>query len=480
MSNSMHEQNGKDATKHCAMIALGSNIGDRVQMIEQACEKMSAQGIIVQRTSLLYETAPMYVTDQDTFYNAVCEVETTLNPHELLDALQSIEHELGRKRIIAKGPRNIDLDIVLYDDQTIADDRLNVPHKLMLERDFVLRPLADLIPQERLPPPHDSETIASHAAALDKKSSEGRPLSITPLAPSLAALKPTSPERRTSVMAILNITPDSFSDGDVHKLHAGNVLKSTIENFLISGTSIIDVGGQSTRPNAKRISPNEELSRILPVIKLIREVAGGSKVAISVDTFYAEVAKAATEAGADIINDVSAGTLDNEMLPTAAKLGKTIIMMHMRGDPSTMGSLTSYPEGVIQGVGQELLDRVKAAEKAGIARWRIILDPGIGFAKTQAQNLELLRRLGDLRNYPGLQGIPWLVGASRKGFIGKITGVKEPHQRIWGTAAAVAASIQGGADVVRVHDVAEMASVVRMADAIYRVKPDETARSVQL
>lgn len=397
----------------------------------------------------------------------------------MLDALQAVENDLGRKRIIAKGPRSVDLDIVLYDDKTIADDRLNVPHKLMLERDFVLRPLADLIPQERLPPPHDSETIAGHAAALEKKSLNGRPLSVTPLAPSVAHLKPTNPERQTLVMAILNITQDSFSDGGVHQLHDEDALRSTIQEFLLSGASVIDVGGQSTRPNAKRISPNEELSRVLPVVKLIREVAGNSQVAISVDTFYASVANAAIEAGADIINDVSAGTLDTEMLPTAARLRKTIIMMHMRGDPSTMNSLTSYPEGVIHGVGQELLDRVKAAEAAGVARWRIILDPGIGFAKTQAQNLELLRRFDELRNYPGLQGIPWLVGASRKGFIGRITGVKEPSQRVWGTSAAVTASIQGGADIVRVHDVAEMASVVRMADAIYRVKPDETVGIVQ-
>ncbi len=395
----------------------------------------------------------------------------------MLDALQAVENDLGRKRIIVKGPRSIDLDIVLYDDRTIADDRLIVPHKLMLERDFVLRPLADLIPQGRLPPPHDFETIAGHAEALEKKSLGGRPLSITPLAPNLPPLKPTNPERRTLVMAILNITPDSFSDGGAHSLHEERGLRSIVQHLLSSGASIIDVGGQSTRPNAKRVSPNEELLRVLPVVKLIREVAGDSKVGISVDTFYAEVAKAAIEAGADIINDVSAGTLDTEMLLTAARLRKTIIMMHMRGDPSTMNSLTSYPEGIIHGVGQELLARVKAAEAAGIARWRIILDPGIGFAKTEAQNLELLRRLDELRNYPGLQGIPWLVGASRKGFIGKITGVKEPNQRIWGTSAAVTASIQGGADIVRVHDVAEMASVVRMADAIYRVKPNETVGS---
>lgn len=143
-------------------------------------------------------------------------------------------------------------------------------------------------------------------------------------------------------------------------------------------------------------------------------------------------------------------------------------MMHMRGTPETMNKLTDYPEGVINGVGKELLARVREAEVAGIRRWRIMLDPGIGFAKTQAQNLELLRRFPELRDFEGLKGFPWVVGASRKGFIGKITGVEEASERKWGTAAAVTAAVQGGADVVRVHDVGEMGQVAKMADAIWR------------
>lgn len=388
----------------------------------------------------------------------------------MLDALQGIENDLGRKRIIDKGPRNIDLDVVLYDKQTIADDRLNIPHKLMLERDFVLRPLADLIAQERLPPPHDGKSIAVHLEALEKKPFDERPTPVTPLTSVLSPIKANNPERSTLLMAVLNVTPDSFSDGGVHTLDDTTMLESKILDFLQSGASIIDVGGQSTRPNAKRVRAEVELARVLPAIKLIRHITGGSKIAISIDTFYGEVAEAAVAAGADLVNDVSGGTLDTDMLPTVAKLRKSIILMHMRGDPSTMNQMTSYPEGVIQGVGQELVDRVKAAQEAGISRWRIILDPGIGFAKTQAQNLELLRRFDDLRHFPGLEGFPWLVGTSRKGFIGKITGVNEASQRVWGTAAAVTASVQGGADIVRVHDVAEMRGVVQMADAIYRVK----------
>lgn len=397
----------------------------------------------------------------------------------MLNALQNIENELGRKRIIDKGPRNIDLDIVLYDDQTISDERLNIPHKLMLEREFVLRPLAELAPRLRLPPPYDSRCVAEHLAVLDDGSRDGKSFAVTLLAPDLPHIKTGDPGRRTSVMAILNVTPDSFSDGGLHTSDNEASLVSTIRHFISSGASIIDVGGQSTRPNAEKVSPKEEISRILPAVQLIRNIADGAKVAISVDTFYAEVAKAAIEAGADIINDVSAGMLDSEMLDTVAKLRKTIIMMHMRGTPSTMAKMTSYPEGVIQGVGKELVDRVDAALAAGIPRWRIVLDPGIGFAKTQSQNLELLRRFDHLRNCPGLQGFAWLVGTSRKGFIGKVTGVKEASERVWGTAAAVTASVHGGADIVRVHDVAEMKPVVEMADAIFRSESHPCIQSEQ-
>ena len=270
-------------------------------------------------------------------------------------------------------------------------------------------------------------------------------------------------------MAILNLTPDSFSDGGLHSSTDLPSLTQTIKSHITAGATIIDVGGQSTRPGATRISHDQELQRILPAIKLIRSLPEAHNTAISVDTYDAHVAAAAVDAGADIINDVSAGTMDPDMLPTAARTGKTVILMHMRGTPETMTKLTHYPDGVVETVGRELLERVKAAQAAGIRRWRIVLDPGIGFAKTQAQNLELLRRLEELREFEGLEGLPWLVGTSRKGFIGKVTGVKEPRERVWGTAAAVTAAVQGGADVVRVHDVEEMWKVVKMAEAIWRV-----------
>lgn len=273
-------------------------------------------------------------------------------------------------------------------------------------------------------------------------------------------------------MAILNVTPDSFSDGGIHTSTNLHQLQTTVKQFIASGATIIDIGGQSTRPMADLLTPEEELSRVLPVIHAIRQLPEATTTAISIDTFYASVARQAIAAGADLINDISAGLLDPDMLTTAAELNVSIILMHMRGDPHTMQKLTKYPYGVVEGVRQELSLRVQAALDAGIAPWRIVLDPGVGFAKTQSQNLELLRRLKELRddtaNAPQLRGLPWLLGTSRKGFVGKITEVADPAKRQFGTAATVTASVAGGADIVRVHDVGEMREVVRMADAIYR------------
>ncbi|KAJ5346513.1 hypothetical protein N7541_008995 [Penicillium brevicompactum] len=453
---------------HRAFIALGSNVGDRVEMIEQACLEMDRIGIKVKRTSSLFETTPMYVLDQDTFINGVCEVETTLEPLDLLDAVQSIEIALGRKKLIDKGPRSIDLDILLYDQEIFSHERLNIPHNLMLERDFVLRPLSQLIPNEYPPlSGKESKTYSAHLAALPPP--EPTPMSTTPISPSFASLHSNDPKRSTHVMAILNLTPDSFSDGGKHSPTDLAYLTETVRQFIASGATIIDVGGESTRPGSKPVGPAEEIARVVPAIKHIRSMPEAANIAISIDTYRAAVAEAACAAGADIVNDVSAGLLDPEMLSTVARIGKSVILMHMRGTPQTMTSLHSYPAGVIPEVACELRSRIAAAEDAGIRRWRIILDPGLGFAKVQEQDLEILRDLTRLRTEFGLEYFPWLMGPSRKRFIGNITGVKTPAERVWGTAATVSASVSGGADIVRVHDVREMSHVAKVSDAIYRV-----------
>lgn len=323
--------------------------------------------------------------------------------------------------------------------------------------------------------PHTKKTPRWHLARIPCSDGDKAALhNVTPLRAGHVQLRATDPERKTHVMSILNVTPDSFSDGGNNVPSDNEALQATIAAHIAAGATIIDVGGQSSRPNAPDIPAEEEIARVLPAIHAIGSVPGGDKVVISIDTYRAAVAEAAVEAGAHVVNDISAGLLDPEMLPTVARLGCTYIMMHMRGTPATMTSAENctYPDGVVQTVAVELDRRIEAALAAGIRRWRMVLDPGIGFAKTQDQNLELLRNFDLLRNAGNCKGIPWLVGTSRKGFIGKITGVKEPSERSWGTAATITAAVRGGADIVRVHDVEEMAKVVKMADAIFRV-PDK-------
>lgn len=312
-----------------------------------------------------------------------------------------------------------------------------------------------------------------HHRLKDLPESEVPLVPIVPLAADLSPVSFVQGKHSTRVMSILNVTPDSFSDGGENYNLDEAKLASKIRKHITRGATIIDVGGQSTRPGAVQVSAEEELARVLPAIKLIRSMPEANNIAISVDTYRARVADETIKAGANMINDVSAGTLDDTMLPTMGRLGCTVCLMHMRGTPTSMSSreMTSYPDGVVETVGRELLERVRAAEEAGVRRWRIILDPGIGFAKTQEHNLQLLRGQHELMNYPGLEDIPWLVGASRKAFIGNITGVKDTQERVWGTAVAVSAAIQGGADIVRVHDVREMAHVAKMADALWRRGP---------
>ena len=266
--------------------------------------------------------------------------------------------------------------------------------------------------------------------------------------------------KRTLVMGVLNITPDSFSDGG-NFFSASAAVKRALE-IEKAGAEILDVGGESTRPGSAGISAEEELRRVLPVLKRLR---GRLKIPISIDTQKAVVAEAAVRAGAEIINDVSALRMDPELANVARRRRIPLILMHMRGAPRTMQRLP-FARDVMRDVVDGLRAAVRRARKAGIAKSEIILDPGIGFGKSSKQNCELLARFPELARL----GFPLLVGTSRKTFIGAILGGAKtplaPGKRIWGTAATVAASILGGAHIVRVHDVAEMAQVVRMADAI--------------
>ena len=268
---------------------------------------------------------------------------------------------------------------------------------------------------------------------------------------------------RTLVMGVLNVTPDSFSDG-------GKFLdpQLAIEQAIAmerSGADLLDLGGESTRPGSAGTPKETELARILPVLHRLR---GTLKIPISIDTRKSEVAEAAIAAGAEIVNDVSGLESDPRIAEVAARRSVPLILMHMRGEPATMQK-APFARDVMKDVSSGLRASIAVARKAGVRKSQIVIDPGIGFGKSFEQNYELLRKLPELANL----GYPLLVGPSRKGFLGA-TLAKDgksapPEERIWATAATVAASILGGAHIVRVHDVPEMAQVARVSDFILGV-----------
>ncbi len=271
--------------------------------------------------------------------------------------------------------------------------------------------------------------------------------------------------KRTLVMGVLNVTPDSFSDGG--KFYSEEQAMQHAVQMEAAGAHLIDVGGESTRPGSEEISIDDELRRVLPVLGGLRRLL---KIPISIDTQKAEVAEAALDAGAQIINDISGLKSDPRIAEVAARRRVPLILMHMRGEPRTM-QVGPFARDVMKDVMQGLRRSAAVARKAGVAKWQIILDPGIGFGKSFGQNYELLQKLPQLERL----GYPLLVGTSRKGFLGATLALDgkpaPPEERIWGTAATVTASILNGAHIVRVHDVAEMVQVARVADCLLDPKP---------
>jgi dihydropteroate synthase len=264
----------------------------------------------------------------------------------------------------------------------------------------------------------------------------------------------------TLVMGVLNVTPDSFSDGgkfftDEAAIEQGLALER-------DGADLLDIGAESTRPGAAGISAQEELRRLLPVLSGLKHRL---KIPISIDTQKAEVAEAALEAGAELVNDVSGLKSDERLAAVAAKWRAPLILMHMRGEPGTMQK-GPFARDVMKDVRNGLRAAVRRAREAGVAKSQIIVDPGIGFGKSFEQNYELLNRLPEIVAL----GFPVLVGTSRKAFLGATLAengkLLPPEERIWGTAATVTASVLGGAHIVRVHDVKEMAQVARVADCV--------------
>lgn len=356
------------------------------------------------------------------------------------------------------------------------EKHLTVPHPRWQERSFVKAPLSDLVHPDDV---HSrSKTFDS---GLDVRLKLARQLWEADGGERLLGgsdLRCVLPMGRlgvwpwqssgTKVMGILNVTPDSFSDGGQHFSVKGAVEHAKL--MVTDGADIIDIGGQSTRPGALLLTPDEEADRILPIIKALSVEPLTATVPLSVDTFYSSVAEAAIEAGATMINDISGGSLDENMLRTVSRAeGISYVAMHMRGTPQTMQDPeNTFYHDVCSQVAESLQSIGMRAVAEGIQPWRLIMDPGLGFAKNVQGNLQLIAGLGKLRRAlrPPLYGLPILVGPSRKGFLGSVTGRKDSKNRDWATASAAALCVHGGASIVRAHNIPAAKDAVRVADAI--------------
>lgn len=452
-------------------LALGTNLGDRRANLIRALQALSGRGLTITALSRVYETEPAYVTDQPRFLNMAVQVETALEPLAVLAQLKALEAELGRTASVRFGPRLIDVDVLLVDSEVVVHEQLQVPHPRLAERAFVLLPLAEIAADVIIP---GQGTVAETLAGLGPVDDQ-----IWLAGEQLPAAWRHAPElvrgafhwgARTYVMGIVNATPDSFSgDGVMSAAGEGPVVHAVrqAEAMAAAGAHVLDVGGESTRPGGQPVSLADELERVIPVVRAIAERV---PLPLSIDTYKAEVARQALAAGATIVNDVWGFKMDPGMA-SVARAADFSILMHNRSRPKDAAQearLGGRYVGVayndlLGDISRELSESVALARAAGIPDARLILDPGIGFGKTVAQNLELVERLGELR---GL-GFPLLAGPSRKSFIGYTLNLP-PAERLEGTAAVVSLCIARGADLVRVHDVPSMVRVARMTDAVVR------------
>ncbi|CAF1481583.1 unnamed protein product [Adineta ricciae] len=513
---------------HIAYIAFGSNQGNQIKNINEALYHLEKAKINVVSTSSLYISKPMYHKDQADFFNGVVKVSfKDLSPLDLFKKCKEIEYVyINRVKKFTNGPRLIDLDILLYDDIIYNTNDLIIPHKSMLERSFVLQPLCELLRFDILHPVtaesfhhHLAQLLASKSNETLQESSDL--LQIVPV-PRLELDHDKNPlkfdqlkySRPALIMGILNVTPDSFSDAGANYNASAKEIETTALRLLDEGATILDIGGVSTRPGSIAPSEEEELRRVLPVVKIIRESENVrlSTCLISIDTFRAKVAEQCLNLGADIINDNSMGLHDPEIFDIVAKYGCPYVMNHTRGTPDTMSKLNNYEPNtnkditeymvdplnpsfnvknwdpqvanLINGISRELGLQMLKGFKRGIRKWQVILDPGIGFAKHLPQSLIVIKHASHFKKYSmmvnehcdddvehfylSFNGLASLLAPSRKNFLGRICDEPVPRDRVMSTGAAIMACVQQNADIVRVHDVKEMKKVVKVIDAIYK------------
>lgn len=410
------------------LIALGANLRSRFgspsDTLRFAVSEMMREGIQVLYQSPVYLTAPVPISDQPWYHNAVIRVVTKHTPAELLQVLQSIENRFGRIRSERNAPRIIDLDILAYHDVVMESKDLILPHPRLHERAFVTYPLRDVAADWVHPVHHLS------VSEMIEKLPEGQEIIKT---------------YRPLIMGIVNVTPDSFSDGGQYNDPSRAIAHGL--KLIGEGADILDIGGESTRPMAGPVAPEDEQQRILPVIEGLRNAGA----LISVDTRNASTMRAALRAGAGMINDVSALTHDPQSVDVLKESDCRICLMHMQGIPETM-QVNPHYQHVVKEVYEYLEERIDFCASNGIEKDRIMIDVGIGFGKQTEHNIALIKELSLFKDL----GVDLLFGASRKSFIEKICHRSISVQdRLPGSLAVLSTAYDQRVNVIRVHDVAQ-------------------------
>lgn len=442
---------------HDALIALGSNLGDRAGYLHQAVQALGALGRVVD-TSFLYETNPVLLEEQPRFLNAACRLRTGLTPHDLLRGLQQIETDMGRVKTIRYGPRIIDLDLAFYADCILHDAPfLILPHYQATVRDFVLEPLCDMVPE--FVNPESGLTLQTHWQQL-----EARPLAqVFPLQGEIWPLR-----AGTHVWGILNVSPESelVPDQGFQLPAQRPQFQDRLRQMVRDGAASIDIGAHSTRPGHVLLPVREEVRRIDLAMTAAREV---TQIPLSVDTFRAEVAAVALDRGASLINDVWAGRFDPDLVPLATARGVPMVFVHNRlrmTDPGYPQDIRDQPRlaamtDVAAAVQAELEASLATARAAGQCRWLQVVDPGLGFGKNLQQNVALLHQLDAWTGWK----YPFMVGPSHKAFVGAVASDSAYRACLGGSLAAAVMSAQADAFMVRMHDVREARGALAMANA---------------
>jgi 2-amino-4-hydroxy-6-hydroxymethyldihydropteridine diphosphokinase / dihydropteroate synthase len=414
-------------------LGLGSNLGDRRDNLTRALRGLAAKGVELVRVSPVVESPAMLPDDAPTdwnrpFLNLVAECRTELAANEALDALKEIERDLGRSERGRWAPRPIDIDLLLWGRDTIATERLRVPHSGVTERAFVLTPLAALEPQLKIPG-RGARTVLEHARI-------GR-------------------HHLPLWMGIVNLTPDSFSDGG--ELRDQGAIDARVAELVNAGAELIDLGAESTRPGATPLSADEEWQRLEPALAALVDRYRDEvlRPRFSIDTYHVANARRALALGADVINDVS-GLVTDAMIELAATSRAEFVAMHNVGVPADRDRTLPVDRDPTSHIERWLEHRLIEWERAGVDLGRIVFDPGVGFGKTALQSLRLLRNIERFQRF----GLRLLVGHSRKSFMHQVTAADRLDRDLF-TVGASLRLCDAGVDILRVHNVAAHTAAYR-------------------